>query len=205
MQSKQMLPQTTTMQQLWKYSDTLCSSFNTLLGSDGQTDTTTTDQSASPAYSSPGNISTWSQKIENITEGYFPLSVSFVVCTSEKEYMWIYITVKLARPLYLILQERSVTQTRCSTQQMRNFLGEAKRFFYLIPEAKRDLKWLWLWVILVALIREIQPDRWEQRGVELPGGSAESIALSLLSRFLVSVWVPNLNESITFSLSLSNP
>ena len=24
--------------------------------------------------------------------------------------------------------------------------------------------------------------RWEQRGVELPGGSAESIALSLLSR-----------------------
>ena len=193
-----MLPQTTTMQQLWKYSDTLCSSFNTLLGSDGQTDTTTTDQSASPAYSSPGNISTWSQKIENITEGYFPLSVSFVVCTSEKEYMWTYITVKLARPLYLILQERSVTQTKCSTQRMRNFLGEAKRCFYLIPEAKRDLKWLWLRVILVALVREIQPDRWEQRGVELPGGSAESIALSLLSRFLVSVWVPNLNESITF-------
>ena len=126
-----MLPQTTTMQQLWKYSDTLCSSFNTLLGSDGQTDTTTTDQSASPAYSSPGNISTWSQKIENITEGYFPLSVSFVVCTSDKEYMWICITVKLARPLYLILQERSVTQTKCSTQRMRNFLGEAKRCFYL--------------------------------------------------------------------------
>ena len=129
MQSKQMLPQTTTMQQLWKYSDTLCSSFNTLLGSDGQTDTTTTDQSASPAYSSPGNISTWSQKIENITEGYFPLSVSFVVCTSEKEYMWIYITVKLARPLYSILQERSVTQTRCSTLRMRNFPGEAKCVF----------------------------------------------------------------------------
>ena len=50
--------------------------------------------------------------------------------------------------------------------------------------------------------------RWEQRGVELPGGSAESIALSLLSRSVfiyIYLFISSSFLILTFIFSLLSP